>query len=381
MRILVLNYEYPPLGGGAAPVCEQLCRLFAQRGHSVQVVTMGFRGLAAHEVRDGVAVTRVPALRKHQATCETSEMLSYVLSAWPRVAWRIRRESFDIIHCHFVIPTGLLAYLATGRHGTPYVLTSHGSDIPGYNPDRFKKEHHLTTPLLRRIMRRAALITAPSQYLRGLMNQACGPFDILHIPNGINLDRFKVKPKQRRILMTGRLLPRKGFQNVLAALDGVDTDYEVHIAGDGPMRPALEEQAGKLNAKVVFHGWLDINSAELKDLYETSAVFCLPSERENASISLLEAMLAGMAVITSDVTGCPETVGDAGLVVPPRDVEALRAALERLLRSPEEQAEYGRKARRRIEQLFDWETIGGQYLACFERVVAVRTKRGKEKDE
>jgi glycosyltransferase involved in cell wall biosynthesis len=213
------------------------------------------------------------------------------------------------------------------------------------------------------------------------MIQACGPFDILHIPNGINLDRFEVKPKQRRILMTGRLLPRKGFQHVLAALDGIDTDYEVHIAGDGPMRPALEEQAGKLNAKVVFHGWLDINSAELKDLYETSAVFCLPSERENASISLLEAMLAGMAVITSDGTGCPETVGDAGLVVPPRDVEALRAALERLLRSPEEQAEYGRKARRRIEQFFDWETIGGQYLACFERVVAERMKRGKERDE
>ena len=381
MRILVLNYEYPPLGGGAAPVCEQLCQLFARRGHAVDVVTMGFRGLPAHEERDGVVITRVPAWRKEQATCETAEMLSYVLSAWPRVAWCVRSKRYDIVHCHFVIPTGLLAYLATGRRGTPYVITAHGSDIPGYNPDRFKKEHYVTTPLLRRIMRRAALITAPSQYLRGLMVEACGPFDILHIPNGIGLDRFEVKPKQRRILMTGRLLPRKGFQNVLAALDGVDTDYEVHIAGDGPLRSALEEQARTLKVKVVFHGWLDTNSAELKDLYETSTVFCLPSERENASISLLEAMLAGMAVITSDVTGCPETVGDAGQVVPPRDVEALRAALERLLRSPEEQAEYGRKARRRVERFFDWETIGGQYLACFERVVAERMKRGKERDE
>jgi glycosyltransferase involved in cell wall biosynthesis len=373
MRILVLNYEYPPLGGGAAPVCEQLCRLFAQRGHAVDVVTMGFRGLPSCEERDAVRIIRVPAWRKRQATCETPEMLSYVLSAWPRVAWRLRSKRYDIIHCHFVIPTGLLAYLATGRRGTPYVITAHGSDIPGYNPDRFKKEHHLTTPLLRRIMRRAALITAPSQYLRGLMIQACGPFDILHIPNGINLDRFEVKPKQRRILMTGRLLPRKGFQHVLAALDGVDTDYEVHIAGDGPLRSALEEQARTLKVKVVFHGWLDINSAELKDLYETSAVFCLPSERENASISLLEAMLAGMAVITSDVTGCPETVGDAGLVVPPRDAEALRAALARLLRSPEEQVDYGHKARRRVEQFFDWETIGGQYLSCFERISETRT--------
>jgi glycosyltransferase involved in cell wall biosynthesis len=303
-------------------------------------------------------------------------MLSYVLSAWPRVTWRSQRKRYDIVHCHFVIPTGLLAYLATACNNTPYVLTAHGSDIPGYNPDRFKKEHLFTVPLLRRILRRAAWVTAPSQYLRDLMIQACGHFPIQHIPNGIDLTRFSVRPKQRRILMTGRLLPRKGFQHVLAALDGLDTDYEVHIAGDGPLRSALEQQADKLKIKVVFHGWVDINSAKLRDLYETSAVFCLPSKRENASISLLEAMLAGMAVITSDVTGCPETVGDAGLMVPPGDIEAIRAALARLLRSPEIQADYGCKARRRVEQFFDWEKIGGQYIECFERVTAERAKLG-----
>lgn len=370
MRILVLNYEYPPLGGGAAPVCEQLSRLFVSSGHSVDVITMGFRGLPSYEERHGMTITRVPALRKKQATCETHEMLSYVLSAWPRVAWRVRRNRYDIIHCHFIIPTGLLAYLSTLFSSTPYVVTAHGSDVPGYNPDRFQKEHHLTTPLLRRILRNAAAITSPSQYLRGLMLDACGPFEIRHIPNGIDLTRFDDKPKQKRILMTGRLLPRKGFQHVLSALEGVEADYEVHIAGDGPLRAALEEQARKLKTKVIFHGWLDTNSTELRELYETSAIFCLPSLRENASISLLEAMLAGMAVITSDESGCPETVGDAGFIVPYGNVDTMRMTLNRLINSVDEQVSFGARARRRAEQVFGWENIGKQYLDCFEGLYA-----------
>lgn len=370
MRILVLNYEYPPLGGGAAPVCEQLCRLFARRGHEVDVVTMHYKGLPRREKREGVRLERVPALRKHAATCETHEMLSFVLSAWPRVAWRLLRGRYDVVHLHFIIPTGLLAWLATRTARVPYVITPHGSDIPGYNPDRFQSEHRMTTPLLKLILRNAAMIATPSQYLRGLLIDACGPFEVQHIPNGIDVDRFEPRPKQKRILMTGRLLPRKGFQHVLTALEGIADGWEIHIAGDGPLREEMEAQAKRLNLPVSFHGWVANDSDLLRELYETSAIFCLPSERENASISLLEAMLAGMAVVTSNVTGCPETVGDTGIVVPPTDPEALREALKPLLADETLCAEYGARARQRVLDTFDWEVIGEQYLRELERIAA-----------
>ena len=370
MRILVLNYEYPPLGGGAAPVCEQLCHLFARRGHEVDVVTMHHKGLPRREERDGVRLERVPALRKHAATCETHEMLSYVISAWPRVAWRLLRGRYDVIHLHFIIPTGLLAWLATRTARVPYAITAHGSDIPGYNPDRFQSEHKMTTPLLKMILRNAALITTPSKYLRGLLLEACGPFEVAHIPNGIEVDRFSAQPKQKRILMTGRLLPRKGFQHVLTALEGIAEGWEIHIAGDGPLRDEMEAQAKRLNLPVTFHGWIANDSELLRELYETSAIFCLPSERENASISLLEAMLAGMAVVTSNVSGCPETVGDTGIVVPPTDPAALREALTPLLTDPALCAEYGAKARQRVLDTFDWEVIGEQYLDELERLAS-----------
>jgi glycosyltransferase involved in cell wall biosynthesis len=373
LNILVLNYEYPPLGGGAGPVCQQLCELFVRRGHAVDVVTMSHSSLPRRDEKNGVRVTRVPSLRRRPDICGTHEMLSYVLSALPRVIARLRRRGYDVVHTHFVVPTGLLAYLATRVRPVPYVITAHGSDIPGFNPDRFRAEHRVTRPLLRLILRNAALITSPSQYLRELITESCGPFAVDHVPNGIDVSRFRPQTKRRRILMTGRLLRRKGFQHVLTALRGIETDFEVHIAGDGPMRSELEALAGKLEATVVFHGWLEHDSALLKELYETSSIFCLPSEGENASISLLEAMLAGMAVVTSNVTGCPETVGDTGFVVPPNDPEPLRRVLRRLVASDGIRLEQGRRARKRAEEVFDSETIGDCYLARFEAVSGARS--------
>lgn len=367
MKLLVLNYEYPPLGGGAAPVCRQLCELFVRRGHEVDVVTMGFRGLPARERLNGVHVTRVPSLRAKQATCETHEMLLYVLSALPRVAWRLFTRRYDAIHVHFVIPTGLLAWLATRLHRTPYIITAHGSDIPGYNPDRFNKEHGFTTPLLRRILDGAFATTAPSRFLNGLIREHCGDYDIAHIPNGILSDQLAPAHKEDIILMTGRLLRRKGFHTVLEALRGVETDYEVHIVGDGPERAALASLASTISAQVVFHGWLPNGAQELQSLYERARIFCLPSSRENASISLLEGMLSGAAVITSNVSGCPETVGDAGLTVPPDDPAALRAVLLPLMHDPEACAVLGAKARARVLEHFDWEKIADQYLDLLSR--------------
>ncbi|MFH1681487.1 MAG: glycosyltransferase family 4 protein [Candidatus Eisenbacteria bacterium] len=362
MNILVLNYEYPPLGGGAGVVTRALAELYVRRGHDVEVVTMGFPGLPAEETLNGVRIRRLQVGRKRRETCDTSEMILYVLRAFPTTLRKLRRDPVDVIHCHFVVPTGLLAYAATRRAKVPFVITAHGSDIPGYNPDRFTREHRFTPPLLRRIARSAARVTAPSRFLCDRIAENIPALDAVQIPNGIDRDLFDERPKERIILMSGRLLPRKGFYRVLEALRDTESDYEVHIAGDGPHRAVLEETAASLPMKVVFHGWLDHGSPEWKELYERSSVFCFPSQKENSPMGLLEAMLAGMAVITSDTSGCPEVIGDAGITVPPGDAVALGNALVELLGSDETARAYGRKARCRAREHFDWEGIGTRYL-------------------
>ncbi len=372
MNILVLNYEYPPVGGGAAPVCQDLCEHFVSRQHRVDVVTMAFGGLPREETRNGVHILRVPCLRKQQGSTQTHEMLSFVLAALPRVARMARSGDYDVIHCHFIVPTGLLAYAATRFAQCPYVLTVHGSDVPGYNPDRFRIEYRFISPLARIIVRHAATTTCPSRFLIETLQCAIGPVPVTHIPNAVCASKYTPQPKKPRIFMAGRLLPLKGFQHVLEALQGVETDFEVHVAGDGPMRAQLEKLAAKLSTKTVFHGRLEPGSPELTDLFETSAIFCLVSEKENAPVSLLEAMQSGAAVVTSNATGCAELIGDAGLTVTPGDAPAIRDALTRLLQSRTVREDLGARAQERIRTAFSFECVGDRYLALLQEAARER---------
>ena len=359
-----MNYEWPPLGGGAGPVARDLAREYVRQGHSVKVITMGFRGLPKHETVDGVEIHRVPALRRVKATCETHEMLSYVISAYLPARKLAKERAFDVVHCHFLIPTGLLAVHIARIAKVPLVITSHGSDIPGFNPDRFTWQHKITRPVLRYIAKHAHIVT-PSNYLKGLFQKQVGDFPVKVIPNGIDVDRFNLQGKKKQILMTGRLLPRKGFQFVLQALEGIETDFEVHICGDGPARSELESLARKLTIPVHFHGWLPHDSKLLRGLYETSMIYCLPSSSENASIALLEAMLAGMAVITSNVTGCPETVADAGITLPYGDISGIRKQLVKLMKDKEFAIALGLQARKRVCDCFLWPGLAYKYYNLF----------------
>lgn len=364
-RILMLNYEFPPIGGGSSPVTYEIAKRYVDRGHTVDVVTMAYGNLPRYEKVDGINVYRVPSIRAKKEMCRTHEMLSYVVSAIWFLRNHLKSHQYDINHTHFLVPTGVISLWAKKVFGLDYIVTVHGSDVPGFNTDRFTRLHALTGPLLRLICRGARTITSPSRYLRDLMVDAIDRElvqKIVVIPNGIDPQRFVPLAKERMILATGRLLPRKGFQHLITAVSSADIGYDVHIVGDGPMMARLRRQAGESRTKVIFHGWLDGTSRQYRELLGRAAVYCLPSERENASVSLLEAMSAGCAVITSTAPGCAETVGDAGITVPFGDIQALRTALggvadDRFART------LGEQARVRIERLFSWDMIVRQYFS------------------
>jgi glycosyltransferase involved in cell wall biosynthesis len=165
------------------------------------------------------------------------------------------------------------------------------------------------------------------------------------------------------------MLERKGVQHVLTALDGLTLDHEVHIVGDGPYLPTLRQMAQATGISVTFWGWLDGQSPELKELFETSGIFVFPSEAENFPIVLLEAMAAGMAIITTKQTGCAEVVGEAALLVKSGDAEAIREALIFLANNPERCRELGKAARRRLEENFGWATVAKRHVALYAKVI------------
>ena len=185
MKILCINYEYPPIGGGGAYACKGLAEALVLEGHEVDLVTSAMKNMAEHEEVNGVHVYRVKCIRQHKHYATTLELISQVLPSYYKAIELMKKKEYDINHTHFIVPSGLVSYLIKRKTGLPYVITAHGSDVAGYNPDRFSLMHVLMGPLWRMIVKNSSGITAPSNFLRSLMQKNIDiPVDV--IPNGFH---------------------------------------------------------------------------------------------------------------------------------------------------------------------------------------------------
>jgi len=295
-------------------------------------------------------------------------MATYILGAAWKTFSLARREKYDVIHCHFIIPTGPLAWLISRLTGTPFLITARGSDVPGHNPDRFTRMHKLLLPLWRRLVRKAPLVVSPSKSLAQSIRRYVPDANIALAPNGINIGFFNPVPKERTILMCSRVLPYKGLQYALEAIKQLNTNWQVNLIGDGTYLPQLKQLAQQLDLQVKFWGWLDKNDPQFKKLYETSSIFIFPSETENFPNVLLEAMAAGLAIITSTAGGCPEVVGDAALLVEPRNVNSLRQQLKKLIDSDDLRQQLSCAAMQRVKN-FSWPNIARQYVSYYQQLL------------
>jgi glycosyltransferase involved in cell wall biosynthesis len=366
LKILSLTYEYPPIGGGgsivAAAVNEELVRM----GDDVVVLTSAMKGLPPRETVEGVDVHRSACLRRHRHYTTAAELLTTLLPAYRRGVQLIRTFKPDVIHTHFILPSGPLALALSERFNVPYVLTAHGSDVPGYNPDRFGLMHRMLKPAWRRIVEGAWSVTSPSRFLADMIRQQGCTVPLAIVPNGHRPHAGLGVTRRNRVLVVARMFPRKGVQHFIDAVGGVRGDWEFVIAGDGPFRGQLEAQARSVAPNVQFVGF--VSRETLRSQYESSRILVFPSIQENFPMVLLEAMDAGCAIVTTNAEGCAEVVGDAGLVVPKGDPEGIRAALERLMRDPELVQDLEVRARQRAATL-TWPNIVGRYREVLQAAI------------
>jgi glycosyltransferase involved in cell wall biosynthesis len=230
-----------------------------------------------------------------------------------------RRFRPDVVYAHFLVPTGLLAALASRA---PLVVTAHGRDVR--NIGAFPGIRAAT----RYVVRRAAAVVAVSEYLRDELEakvpEARGRVEVVDC--GVDLERFAVTPAPdgaTAFLCVGSLIERKNVVRLADAFAEVG-DGTLTFVGDGPLRGGLEGRPGVTVAGRVGHdqipGWL-----------ARSHVLCQPSLIEPFGLALLEAMAAGRSVVATRVGGPPEFVpAEAGALVDPTDVgdiaRGLRAA-------------------------------------------------------
>jgi glycosyltransferase involved in cell wall biosynthesis len=312
MKILVLCYEYPPVGGGGGRVAAQVAAGLVRRGHEVKVHTAGLAHLPAREVRDGVEILRAPSFRRSEDTCSVPEMALYILTnVLP--AWRFaRRWKPDVLHVHFAVPSGVVGLAVSVATGIPYVLTAHLGDVPGGVPEQTAGLFKLVNPFARFIWKHAVRVTAVSRHVASLARAAYGT-EAQIILNGVPA-RPPAPPilqTPRRLLLVGRLSVQKNPLLAVRALALLkDLAWELEVIGDGPLAGDLRAETERLGLadRVIFQGWMD--GAAVAGRMAAADLLLMTSLHEGLPMVAVEALQCGLAIVGSDIGGLHDVIED-----------------------------------------------------------------------
>ena len=386
MRILVLNYEYPPLGGGAAVATAALAQGLADRGVQVDVVTAG-TGTAAdrctpdsgheHFEHPGLRVFRVRSTRTGVHQAGMGDAASYLIAALPLIRQLMRTHTYDAIHVFFSLPTGALLPLLDLR-GTPVVVSLRGSDVPGYDPHNrpLQVAHSVLAPLTRWIWRRADRVVAVCESLGKLALHTCPDLRYNVVPNGVDLSLFHPRTDPRhpgpiRCLAVARLIERKGLGDLIRAMALLERGrLQLEIVGGGSDEMVLRALAAELGLakEVRFLGPLP--RTEVARRYRAADLFTLPSSAEAFGNVFAEALASGLPIVGSSIGGIPDLVehGANGLLVQPGNIEALAGAIRYLADDPELRQQMAQRNRAKAEASLEWSQVTRRYLATYEAI-------------
>ena len=374
MRILIINSEYPPIGGGAGNASAHIAAHLEKLGHRLAIVTSSFAKLPHKEQVQNVTIYRVPSIRRRQDRSNPLEQIIFVISASLWTLSLIPHFKPNATLAFFGVPSGAIAWLLKIVYRIPYVISLRGGDVPGFRPYDFHFYHKLIAPFLRIIWKNASAVVANSNGLRQLAVMFDSGFEIPIIPNGVDLDLHKTVEHDWSspcLLSVGRIVHQKGLDLAMHALGGLkDLEWEWRIAGDGPQLQALQSLAEELGIqdRVLFLGWQSHH--QITDSYQQANVFLFPSRHEGMPNAMLEAMASGLPVVATCIAGNEELVvdGETGYLVPPEDIEALQNALKKLLDDAGLRQQMGLASRRRAEETYSWESTAKQYALLLEKV-------------
>lgn len=411
-RILCLTSNFPRWpGDSTTPFVLHLNQDLQQLGWQVTVLAPHAPGAKTHEVLDGITVRRfrylLPEnqetvcyqggalinLRKHRSNY--IKLPSLILCEWLQTLLWLKRERFDLLHSHWLLPQGFVGVLSAGLTDIPHICTVHGGDVFG-----------LQTPLLKKFkaftIQHCDAVTVNSSATRQAVADLCPSYPSLHtIPMGVavpnsptvceNTPSVAIRARYRRgggplVLFIGRLVEEKGVSDLLDAtslLRDRMPDITLLVIGEGQDRPALEEQTHTLGLadSVFFTGWID--ASDLPAYLAAADIFASPSRTakdgwvEAQGLTIIEAMMAEKPVIATRTGGIVDSVNHekSGLLIDERSPEELAAAIERLTNDPELSRRLEEKGKEEATAKFSRQASAQKFSRLFSSLMGARNTK------
>ena len=388
MKILMLTWEYPPrIVGGIARVVHDLSKRLIKDGHEVTVVTYRDNAnVPEYENDKGVNVYRVDNYMIHPNNfIDWIMQLNFNMVA--KATEIINKEGgFDVIHAHDWLVT-YAAKSLKNAYDIPIVATIHATEA-GRNSGIHDDTQRYINDTEWLLTYEATEVIVNSNYMKNELQRLFGlPFDKINvIPNGINLNNFVgierdydfrrqyAMDNEKIILYVGRLVYEKGIQHLIAAMPKILSNYndaKLIIVGKGGMLDELKAETSNLGLdnKVYFTGYMD--SKKIQKMYKCADVAVFPSTYEPFGIVALEAMLAGVPTVVSDIGGLDEIVlhGVDGMKSYAGNANSIADSVTTLLYDHQLATNVSKKAKQKVKEQFNWEKIAQDTHFTYEKAI------------
>ena len=387
MKILMLTWEYPPrIVGGIARVVHDLSKRLIKDGHEVTVITYKDGEMPEYENDKGVNVYRIDNYMIHP-----NNFIDWIMQMNFNMIAKANEliangEKFDVIHAH----DWLVAYSAKTlkqSYNIPLISTIHATEA-GRNSGIHDEVQRYINDTEWLLTYESSEVIVNSNYMKCELQRLFGlPFEKINVvPNGININNFNgierdyefrrqyAMDNEKIILYVGRLVYEKGVQNLISAMPKILNGYndsKLVIVGKGGMYDELKNQANAMGIanKVYFTGYL--NSKQVQKMYKCADVAVFPSTYEPFGIVALEAMLAGVPAVVSDVGGLDEIInhGIDGMKSYAGNSNSIADSVLTLLYDHKLCANISKSAKSKVKEQFNWNKIAQDTHFIYEKAI------------
>ncbi len=386
MNILLLNYEYPPLGGGAGIVSQHLVNGFVIKGHQVTVMTTWFEGEPEYFSENSLTIIRLKSKRKHTYRSNPVEMYSWVIYTKKYLLKHADNFKFDICLANFTLPGGAVADFMYKRWKLPFVILSHGHDIPWFSPKQMFFWHSIFYLYIRYIMRQSSGNVLLTKELKTIADSFVGKYYASKnsvIPNGLLPFKtrigFNASDKTINALFVGRLVNQKDPVSVIKSiksLQAIGIPIRLKIIGDGELKSVVENYISKYHLNnIELLG--KISHSNVINEYAKAHILIAPSREEAMSLSIMEAISCGVYVFATETNGNRDVIvngvnGDFVLYNNAQEItqKVIQFYNDKFLKN----YKYPNFITSLIQHNYSWDSICDKYITLFDGILNTNKK-------